>query len=347
LSADPGFPTLWEALARRDCEGPFLSVLVHELEALPRDGGVELRVVLSDASPALATDNAKRAFHASVAGRDRTALEQFVRAVEAGEEARYHDASLPLRFASGGFLPVVEHRGARYFALLFRDIFPVGWNLACGASGDLRDLLDVARVGERELREELLIRNRSEPCTYHFDLPEACFDTRAFQAEPLVRWDLGGEPRRPLPCSVDPGPDAVTTVLHHCGTDEITWTTDGLHLVIDPVALGIECVRVVHIPLPDDLDLERDVVFLDGELKGGGVLDSVVGLTPADVAAEPGAERPFPHVYREGKRLSGGLNEAEPIRTHREARFALCPITAGMFARYAKQGGGTIPREGT
>lgn len=41
---------------------------------------------------------------------------------------------LPLRWASGGVLPLVKFRNRRWVALLFRDIAPYGWNLPMGAS---------------------------------------------------------------------------------------------------------------------------------------------------------------------------------------------------------------------
>ena len=42
-----------------------------------------------------------------------------------------YEGELPLRWASGGFLPIVCYKEKYWAALFFRDIYPVGLNLAC------------------------------------------------------------------------------------------------------------------------------------------------------------------------------------------------------------------------
>jgi hypothetical protein len=66
-------------------------------------------------------------------------------------------AVIPLRWASGGFLPIVYHKG-RHWALLFlRDIFPVGLNVANGASEGKDEYKNVHRLIGREFSEETIL----------------------------------------------------------------------------------------------------------------------------------------------------------------------------------------------
>ena len=71
---------------------------------------------------------------------------------------------LPLRWASGGFLPIAYYREKYWAALFFRDIYPVGLNLACGASETKDEYKNLSRLIAREFSEELvLLSRRPEP----------------------------------------------------------------------------------------------------------------------------------------------------------------------------------------
>lgn len=63
----------------------------------------------------------------------------------------------PLRWASGGVLPIVSWRGEKWVALFFRDIRPTGWNIANGASESLEEQVEVGRLIHREFCEELMV----------------------------------------------------------------------------------------------------------------------------------------------------------------------------------------------
>lgn len=63
----------------------------------------------------------------------------------------------PLRWSSGGCLPIVEIERERWVAMIFRDLAPIGWNVANGASESINEQVDVARVLRREFREELIV----------------------------------------------------------------------------------------------------------------------------------------------------------------------------------------------
>ncbi|MBL7146891.1 MAG: hypothetical protein ISS76_21820 [Phycisphaerae bacterium] len=64
---------------------------------------------------------------------------------------------LKFRYASGGTLPIIKLEGKDYYCLFYRDIPPVGWNIANGACDTLVELLYPIDTIERELREEMII----------------------------------------------------------------------------------------------------------------------------------------------------------------------------------------------
>jgi len=63
----------------------------------------------------------------------------------------------PLRWASGGCLPLVEIDSEQWVAVLFRDLAPIGWNVANGGSESVTEQTDVTAVLRREFREELIV----------------------------------------------------------------------------------------------------------------------------------------------------------------------------------------------
>ncbi len=62
-----------------------------------------------------------------------------------------------LRWTSGGFLPVANWRGRKWVCLFFRDIDPIGWNIANGASESKEEYKKINRLIYREMLEELVI----------------------------------------------------------------------------------------------------------------------------------------------------------------------------------------------
>jgi len=75
----------------------------------------------------------------------------------------YNGPRIPLRWASGGILPIVYCKG-KYWAVLFlRDILPVGLNVANGASEEEKQLTNLDKIMEREFIEEIVLLHSCEP----------------------------------------------------------------------------------------------------------------------------------------------------------------------------------------
>jgi len=325
-------------LAPRGNDG-FLIALLHRIRSEPAQHGIRLHVDLHDDLPAIVSDEGKKLLFASLASVDRTPIRSWMDRARSGVATEYCNDGLPLRWASGGALAVAPHREAEYFVLSYRNIFPHGWNLFVGHAGDWEDLVDIGRILEREFREEAILYNRATDTSYAFNIPGQKFDPQAFQAEALSRWSLLESHREILPCDVVRGPDSVTVSPRTGGADSVPHTSEGLFLVIDPEALGIECMQIVRMPLPDEADLKTDLVFLDGELHTDGLLDSAIALLDIErykqwMAEGSQGDLPLAHVYQSCKHLDGGIADSKQIRDDWEHRNDFCPVTAEMIARW-------------
>ena len=340
-SALTGTSQLGDVLSHPEVPGAPLIALLGDISSEPRNGGRLLHIALRDDLPAIMDNEGRHTFFEAMADVERGPVERWLRQVERGKAARYCHPELPLRWGSGGYLPIVLHRGLRYLVLSFRGIFPQGWNLAVGAAEGWEELLDVRRAMEREFREELLILNRRDRVAYRFDFPEQLFDGDGPSTEAWKRWRLASLPRELLRCRVGHGPDAVRVVAQSRVRRADERLTEGLHVIVDPEDLGIECLRIVEVPLEDDLSLEEDVVFLGGELAVSGLLDPVVGLLPEGeyvARGEPsgGSDLPFAYLYQKGRRL-GDLQESEQVKGSWEHRNSLCPVTRRLITALRDQ----------
>ncbi|MGD8413690.1 MAG: hypothetical protein PVF33_05630, partial [Candidatus Latescibacterota bacterium] len=82
--------------------------------------------------------------------------------VEAGDGSwlEIPTQTIPLRWASAGVLPVVRWRGGVWSPFFFRDIPPVGWNIAAGSSESEAELRRPVAFGLREFVEETIVLSR-------------------------------------------------------------------------------------------------------------------------------------------------------------------------------------------
>lgn len=195
-------------------------------------------------------------------------------------------SEIPLRWASGGVLPVVEWRGSTWSPFFFRDIPPVGWNIAAGSSETEEELNRPAWFGLREFVEETIVLPR--PPQKGVEIPARTF--------PHLLTKEGGETQRALvsvnrhleirsrqdgltlpafPQGEVPAERTIETSFVQTGTRLRIRSDDGetelsdILVCFNLLELGIEIVSVVRFELGDDDYL------LDGET-----------LTPLGGAAE-------------------------------------------------------------
>jgi len=190
--------------------------------------------------------------------------------------------SLQLRWGGAGMLSLVRFRDRDWIPFLFRDIPPVGWNLALGASNADDDLDDPLAWGLREFQEELLVLSgkprRGEPLilrpilAHDGGAPRQALDQARRNALPSLalreRDDglaivAGGE--QALPGLSWQG-DAIWADPQLTRTDLLlrsaagTFLQRNLLVAINPLDLSIDVMRVLRWSLDDDDCL------LDGEI---------------------------------------------------------------------------------
>lgn len=88
-------------------------------------------------------------------------IEDFLKSNTSQEDILTIDAKeMPFRWASGGILPIALWKGRYWYVLYFRDIEPVGWNIANGASEIKEEYKNLYSLSYREFSEELVLLSR-------------------------------------------------------------------------------------------------------------------------------------------------------------------------------------------
>lgn len=317
----------------------YLIALVHKFEITPAGQGICLRLEVHDTDQAVFN-------HAGKEWLRQQYLEnpEKIRRVEAQlkkKRFRYRDLSFPLRWASGGALPIVEHRDQEYFVLFFRDIFPIGWNIANGASEAFEDeMVLVGNLVEREFKEELIIYNPTQSAVYYLEIPNSHLSPLKPQNRALKEWGLDRCLRKPLKCVFESGPDSVYVTAFERGSLLTSALTTDLYISLNPHELGIECIRVAKVKLPKTVDLEN-LIFLDGEYLehyAKKLLDRLVGLLNIRKyldwrASNQQSDLPFDYLYQGGKRLLD-LAHSPCIKEQWQYRNAFCDVTGKTIVRY-------------
>jgi hypothetical protein len=100
---------------------------------------------------------------------------RFMPAATVGVTPVISGASVPMRWASGGFFPVVAYERKYWAALFFRDIFPIGLNVANGATENKDEYKSLNRLIRREFSEEMILLP-GRPCV-GTEMTQVLFET--------------------------------------------------------------------------------------------------------------------------------------------------------------------------
>jgi len=267
----------------------------------------------------------------------------------------FDDPDFVFRWASAGALPIVRLNGDDYYCFFYREIFPIGWNIANGACDTMEELLDPLRTLERELCEELIVLDPRRQDWYVLeretrDAP----DRPEFAAVRLIverlqkkkRWSIFNKLNQmDLPLKWFSGPDRVS--IQGPRSHE---TVSDCYLNINASDFGIELDRVVKINASDD------VVICDGEIADGRLLNRLVGLFRTDRLNSGLGQSAFtpdrffydgvPYAGSEfeelmASRFVGDIAEVRPpadVRAWEDApvKFDLCPVTRRIVDRYSR-----------
>lgn len=333
----------------------YLQVLVNELGLFKSDKGVTAEIHIGDDTLSLTGHVGKRSFNETVAanGGDQNQLmltrqlNDFL-ADSRQRGYRFDCANYPLRYANGGVLPVIHLDGTDYFCLFYRDVFPIGWNIANGASDNLEEMLDPGRIIAREFGEELLIFDVSKRVVYAHDPGD---DNRppGFQKQALMAWadalgipDLVNFDTVAMPLKWIDGPDRIEAHIRNRQR-----TTGGYFLSVTPEDSAIEVDKFGLI------NLSGNVSIIDGEITSGVLLNRIVGLFEVQKTRDwdRGSEFVPDRLFVNGRddkpsRLDEAVAQSVRAIGHfrDEARriafentnnkFNLCPITRRVIHRY-------------
>jgi hypothetical protein len=295
----------------------------------------------------------------------------------------FNDPDFVFRWASAGALPIVRLGNEEYYCLFYREIRPIGWNIANGACDTSSELLDPLQTLERELCEELIILDPKKRDWYVLERGDPdSLDRPEFRAVRLILedlkrkriWDRGaGVHQLETALKWFNGPDIATIN----GPDKVHHTVAGCYLNINAEDFGIELDRVVKI------NVSEDALIFDGEILNGKLLNRLVGLFRTsrlnrEFGADAGCktDRLIPDKYfYEGVLHDGavfeylmggdflecgesvsdgdfiahigetGIRSPEDIRAWKAepAKFKLCPVTRRLLQRFAR----SIPKEQT
>src|SRR5215470_11116324 len=175
-------------------ENQFIQALVTEFTLRRRKdtSGIELAVSFNENSPAISTTRAKINVHGAIPEFEKKAeiYQRELDAVFQGKKDFYgfNDATFPFRYASGGTLPIVRMDGHDFYCLFYRDIFPIGWNIANGGCCNRDELLKPLRTANRELCEELIMVQRATGIQYIFKGGENALLSRFPGVKALETW---------------------------------------------------------------------------------------------------------------------------------------------------------------
>lgn len=339
----------------------YLQVLLPEFSLIKEKEGRRLEVAVTEEHFAITDGRGKHDFAQALdeeAGNARILIERELTSFAADPKLqgyRFDASACPFRYANGGVLPIIRIDSEDYFCLIYRDIFPIGWNIANGASDSLDELLDPGRVALREFGEELIIFDESDeqhPVIYTFDPGEENrlpgYQDEAIEAWSRIRPQLQREKctLRPMPFKWIEGPDQVSVTLQ-----DRHRVTGGYFLNITPQDNAIEVDRFALI------NLKGNIGILDGEILLGELYNRLIGLFKVATFDRRSETRNFvPDRYFHSGKVGelkdfgpaleksimavGELRSTAQLAEYQDHqhKLDLCPITRAVIGRYFEWG---------
>lgn len=350
-----------------EAENEFLQVLLTDFRVKSEGKGLELTVKFDGDSPAIWLRKAKSHILQYLPEERRAFYQNHFKELVEKENVNYHhsDKAFPFRFGNGGTLPVARVGDIDYYCLFYRDIHPIGWNIANGGANDLHDLLHPASIIERELREELIVVEPLRGRRYIFDWhdarlrdhPDFALANRLWM-ERFRNMNFPEFKEIPLPLKWVPAFDSdiegemnrkYDSVVVEFGNNPPVHTGYGL-LNITGEDFSIEFDRIAK------LAVGSDAIFCDGELIDGQLLNQVVGLFEVqkfNTEFLSGSKEFFPdrffwngrnrtgddinkviEEYLHSRKKRKGFSGKSEIHKGSKLGFDLCPITRSLIDRF-------------
>lgn len=358
----------------RIVEGRFMQVLISSFELQRKDKEVVLTVNMESDTLTIWSWEGKQLLRESIMN-SQVELVNYYRDI-LNEFLVYHQGdSKPLiiprsqdtgkiffRYASGGTLPIVKYKNDEYYCLIYREIYPIGWNIANGGCDRCDELLHPEKTILRELNEELIIIDLAQ--NHRYVLGETCEYPEFILARDVLKSKYGIDwgnlnIHKPKNFSWEPGPDKLMVQIGMQAQE----TLNNCFININAEDLGIEIDRVAKFTISDT------AILFDGELcdMPGGTqtcVNAPIGLFKVStmntlvksdrwkyVQYEPdyifwsGVEQKamgssskhvVQNMYLPGISDKLNNNEKEEFKTKVDNNtiFELCPVTSTILRRY-------------
>lgn len=272
----------------RDPDNDLFQVILPGFTLTKTRTGTQIEIEIKDTLFNVRNLDGKRAFQAAVKRINRKNQARIIQNLEAftkvskGLSFRFEEPEYYFRYANGGALPILriqDETGGRqehYFCFFYREIFPIGWNIANGASDNRNELFNPSDIIRRELNEELLIADNTQHLRYVSGM-DAGGRLLQTPGEALNCWEentglrLRRYGRLYLPVKWIDGPDSIII-----RKGKLQTRSDGYFLNITPGDNAIELDRIGLFNLAGDLSL------YDCELSNGHLINAVIGLFKVD-----------------------------------------------------------------
>ncbi len=343
-----------------EVENQFLEVLVDKFELCREGQGIRLRVQFNGSNKAVwnhAGIDRVRESISSFCERSvllQGKLDDFL--VHArGQSLSVSEPGFPFRFASGGVLPVVRMGDRDYFCLFYRDIRPIGWNIANGGCLTRAELCSPFRACERELAEELIVLDHDKRTRFVFRAEAEKSPDWLAASDAAAIWksclgiEVGAYAEHLAPVKWLDGHDRVDIESERGAISRI----ERCILNINAIDFGIEVDRIAK------LNIDEQCTILDGEIGHGVPVNQIVGLFEVSRVSgmmATGQDSFVPDImFWSGQRVDIGTSFQEvlqdqyfkqarfesergktTIRQHRDSpkTMDLCPVTRRVIARF-------------
>ncbi len=343
-------------------EQHFLQVLLHEFKLSRSGNGSALDIKFDHETLTLWSRLGKRDLNKTLSkctsydvNKLQQQLDNYLTGGVGDDTFQFLSNDMWFRFASGGALPIVKFNKSKkeYYCFFYREVSPIGWNIANGGCDTREELLSPIETIKRELSEELIIIDPKNSKRYIF---AETHDRAEFV---VVRQLLN---KRYPSLKLEDLQDHLPELIWENGPDKLTVSvengpvriTNNCFININAIDLGIEIDRVVKIPVEDT------AIFLDGELCEGAAPDhqlvnAPVALFEVDNLNSKLATGSFTFtpdiLFWSGERYEGTEYEQVirnffrtmmGILTQEEKdfyniannKYDLCPVTRNIVKRY-------------
>jgi len=151
----------------------------------------------------------------------------------------------PLRWASGGVLPIIKKDNKYWFLFSFRGISPVGWNLANGASESTEEYINLHHLTLREFCEEIIVLNREPRLDDSTPIKQKVFQLSSPFIPKEVKSKIG----------------SMSFIQKH---NLLRQEHDNIHIIYDnkgPVLNSVETPFTINLSINDKIITQENIIF--------------------------------------------------------------------------------------